>query len=55
MDAVSRRHDWTLAEVEGLFAGANSVFFGEKLLTTPNAAAAEDRALLAKLGLRPAL
>ena len=54
MDAVSRRHDWTLAEVEGLFAGANSVFFGEKQLTTPNAAA-EDRALLAKLGLRPAL
>ncbi|MSP80320.1 MAG: biotin synthase BioB, partial [Rhodospirillales bacterium] len=33
-----------------LFAGANSVFFGEKLLTAPNAAAAEDMALLAKLG-----
>ena len=36
-----------------LFAGANSVFFGEKLLTAPNAAAAEDMALLAKLGMRP--
>ena len=34
-------------------AGANSIFYGEKLLTTDNADAAEDRALLAKLGLKP--
>jgi len=32
-------------------AGANSIFFGEKLLTTPNPDASEDRALLQKLGL----
>ncbi len=35
------------------FAGANSVFFGEKLLTTPNAQADKDTELLEKLGLRP--
>jgi len=34
-------------------AGANSVFYGEKLLTTGNPAAVRDRALFARLGLRP--
>ncbi len=34
-------------------AGANSIFYGEKLLTTPNPEGDEDRALLQKLGLRP--
>lgn len=34
------------------FAGANSVFYGEKLLTTPNATARNDQALFEKLGLR---
>ena len=33
-------------------AGANSIFYGEKLLTTDNSEANEDRALLAKLGLK---
>jgi biotin synthase len=33
-------------------AGANSVFLGERLLTTPNPAADHDRRLLEKLGLR---
>jgi biotin synthase len=33
------------------FAGANSVFYGEQLLTTPNAGADRDRALFARLGL----
>jgi biotin synthase len=33
-------------------AGANSIFYGDKLLTTGNPEAATDRALLAKLGLR---
>ncbi len=33
-------------------AGANSIFYGDKLLTTGNPEAAEDRALLAKLGLK---
>jgi biotin synthase len=32
-------------------AGANSIFVGEELLTTPNPAPASDAALLAKLGL----
>ena len=34
-------------------AGANSIFTGEKLLTTPNAGGGADEALLAKLGLKP--
>jgi biotin synthase len=33
-------------------AGANSIFHGEKLLTTPNPDAAADRSLFAQLGLR---
>jgi biotin synthase len=32
-------------------AGANSIFFGEKLLTTPNPAASDDAALFRALGL----
>src|SRR5471032_612420 len=34
-------------------AGANSIFYGPKLLTTPNPGADHDRDLLDKLGLRP--
>jgi biotin synthase len=34
------------------FAGANSIFYGDKLLTTGNPEAARDRELLAKLGMR---
>ena len=34
-------------------AGANSIFYGEKLLTTPNPEANEDKELFARLGLRP--
>lgn len=33
------------------FAGANSIFYGEQLLTTPNPVADADRALFKKLGL----
>ena len=33
-------------------AGANSIFMGEKLLTTPNPEADADRSLLDKLGMR---
>ncbi|RPI43789.1 MAG: biotin synthase BioB [Betaproteobacteria bacterium] len=36
-------------------AGANSIFYGDKLLTTGNPDVERDQALLAKLGLRPAL
>jgi biotin synthase len=34
-------------------AGANSIFYGEKLLTTPNPATHADRRLFNRLGLRP--
>ena len=34
-------------------AGANSIFYGDRLLTTGNPEAARDRALLDKLGIRP--
>ena len=34
-------------------AGANSIFYGPRLLTTPNPAADRDRALMARLGLVP--
>jgi biotin synthase len=34
-------------------AGANSIFYGDKLLTTGNPEAEHDRALFEKLGLRP--
>ena len=35
-------------------AGANSIFYGDKLLTTGNPDVTRDRTLLARLGLRPA-
>ena len=34
-------------------AGANSIFYGEKLLTTDNPATDQDRALMARLGIEP--
>ena len=43
------------AETQALcfLAGANSIFYGEKLLTTANPGAEADRALFARLGLEP--
>jgi biotin synthase len=43
------------AETQALcfVAGANSIFLGDKLLTTPNVAEEDDRSLLAALGLEP--
>jgi biotin synthase len=35
------------------FAGANSIFYGDKLLTAKNSAADVDVALLRELGLQP--
>ena len=35
-------------------AGANSIFMGDQLLTTPNPEPSTDAALFAKLGLQPA-
>ena len=43
------------AETQALcfFAGANSIFYGEKLLTTPNPDPSADRSLLDRLGITP--
>jgi len=35
------------------FAGANSIFYGDKLLTTPNPDTDKDQQLFATLGLHP--
>ncbi len=42
------------AQLLCFFAGANSIFYGEKLLTTGNPDTADDQALLAAAGLRAA-
>lgn len=44
-------------EVQALcfFAGANSIFYGEKLLTTENPNVQHDRMLMARLGIKPLL
>jgi len=49
------RHEMT-DEMQALcfFAGANSIFYGEKLLTTGNPDTSKDDALFARLGLHPA-
>jgi biotin synthase len=40
------------AQLLAMYAGANSIFYGDKLLTTPNPEGDEDRALLRDAGLR---
>jgi len=48
------RNEMTLAEQALCFmAGANSIFAGEKLLTTPNPAFDEDMKMFEILGLYP--
>jgi biotin synthase len=44
----------TEAQALCFLAGANSIFAGEMLLTTPNPGTTHDAELLAKLGLQPA-
>jgi biotin synthase len=34
-------------------AGANSIFYGDKLLTTPNPEESRDMKLLSRLGMKP--
>jgi biotin synthase len=41
------------AQALAFLAGANSIFYGPRLLTTPNPAEAHDRALMTRLGLVP--
>jgi biotin synthase len=42
------------AQVLCFFAGANSIFYGEKLLTTGNPDVVDDQALLARAGYKAA-
>jgi biotin synthase len=51
--AAGRRQMSAEAVALCFLAGANSIFTGEKLLTTPNPAADADHQLLASLGMRP--
>jgi len=41
------------AQILCLMAGANSIFYGDELLTTPNPACDDDKALLEEIGVRP--
>ncbi len=41
------------AQLLCLYAGANSIFYGDKLLTTPNPEADDDQGLIAAAGLAP--
>ena len=41
------------AQLMCMFAGANSIFYGEMLLTTPNPGEDDDRALIRDAGLQP--
>jgi biotin synthase len=41
------------AQLMCLYAGANSIFYGDKLLTTPNPGEHDDRSLIADAGLSP--
>ncbi|MEX1032302.1 MAG: biotin synthase BioB [Cellvibrionaceae bacterium] len=51
--AAGREYMHEEAQALAYFAGANSIFYGEKLLTTPNPSASRDVQLLKRLGMRP--
>jgi biotin synthase len=55
MVRLSAGRETMSAETQALcfLAGANSIFYGEKLLTTANPRAEADRTLFARLGLEP--
>jgi biotin synthase len=50
--ACLRRQMGEAVQAMCFLAGANSIFYGDKLLTTENPEAADDRVLLDKLGLK---
>lgn len=50
--SAGREHMGESVQALCFFAGANSIFYGEKLLTTPNPQENKDRALLEALGMR---
>jgi biotin synthase len=51
---LSAGREYMSEEAQALcfLAGANSIFYGEKLLTTPNPEAQKDMRLLSKLGMK---
>jgi hypothetical protein len=55
LDALRAGRDRLTREAQALclFAGANSIFYGDKLLTASNPGVDDDRALLESLGLEP--
>jgi biotin synthase len=52
--SAGRRELGEAVQALAFCAGANSIFYGDRLLTTGNPDVAADRALLDKLGLSPA-
>src|SRR5450830_115917 len=50
--SAGRRQMGDAVQAMCFLAGANSIFFGDKLVTTGNPEAEDDRSLLAKLGLK---
>ncbi|NMM26736.1 MAG: biotin synthase BioB [Glaciimonas sp.] len=50
--SAGRRQMGEAVQAMCFLAGANSIFYGDKLLTTGNPEAGDDRAMLAKLGLK---
>ncbi|MBU3899563.1 MAG: biotin synthase BioB [Gammaproteobacteria bacterium] len=50
--SAGRRQMGDAVQAMCFLAGANSIFYGDKLLTTGNPEAEDDRALLARLGLK---
>ncbi|MRV74925.1 biotin synthase BioB [Duganella sp. FT92W] len=52
--SAGRRELGDVVQAMCFLAGANSIFYGDKLLTTDNPEAEDDRALLKKLGLQMA-
>ncbi|MNX31683.1 Biotin synthase [compost metagenome] len=51
--SAGREHMSEALQALCFLAGANSIFYGEKLLTTGNPDTEHDLALFARLGLRP--
>lgn len=51
--AAGREHMSRELQALCFLAGANSIFIGGRLLTTPNPDKTTDEALLADLGMRP--
>ena len=51
--AAGRKELTREAQILCLYAGANSIFYGDQLLTTPNPEPGSDAEIIATTGLRP--